>query len=186
MIILETERLLMRTWTDQDIDPMVVIDQDPKVCEFLPAIGTRESTEATVRKIMQHYTQHGFSLYAVELKATGKFIGWTGLAIPSFEAHFTPAVEIGWRLASHYWNQGYASEAARAVLHYAFTVLNLKEIVSFTAVNNKASRRVMEKIGLHHDPNDDFDHPKLEKNHPLSRHVLYRLTRVEYLKHMSD
>ena len=175
MIILETNRLILRTWTEEDIDVMARIDQDPKVCEFLPAIGNRESTEAGVRKTMQHYEKHGYSLYAVELKSSHEFIGWVGLAIPSFEAPFMPAVEIGWRLSSNHWNQGYATEAAKAVLYYAFTTLGLKEVVSFTAVNNKPSRRVMEKIGLIHHPEEDFDHPRLEKTHPLCRHVLYRL-----------
>lgn len=182
MIILETERLLLRTWEEHDIETMTIIDQDPKVCEFLPSLGNRATTEACVRRIMQHYEQHGFCLYAIELKSTHEFIGWTGLAIPSFEAHFTPAIEIGWRLASQHWNQGYATEAASAVLDYAFSVLNLKEIVSFTTVNNKSSHRVMEKIGLHYNPHDDFDHPKLAKTHPLCRHVLYRITKSEYLQ----
>lgn len=181
MIILNTERLILRTWEEEDVDAMAVIDQDPKVCEFLPGIGNRAATEAGVRKIMQHHKEHGYGLYAVELKSTHECIGWTGLAIPSFEAHFTPAVEIGWRLASEHWNKGYATEAAKAVLHYAFTKLNLNEIVSFTVVNNKASRRVMEKIGLHHDPEDDFNHPKIERTNPLCRHVLYRLMKEEYL-----
>lgn len=180
MIILETNRLILRTWEERDYDPMTKIDRDPKVCEFLPALGNRISTLAGIQKIIQHYEQHGFCLYAVELKSIHEFIGWTGLAIPSFEAHFTPAVEIGWRLASTQWNQGYATEAAKIVLHHAFTVLNLQEIVSFTTVNNKASRRVMEKIGMYHQPIDDFDHPKLESNNPLCRHVLYRLTKQKY------
>ncbi|MBI5448033.1 MAG: GNAT family N-acetyltransferase [Gammaproteobacteria bacterium] len=177
MNIIETERLILRTWREEDIEPMAAIDQDPKVCEFLLGIGNRATTEAGVKRIIQHYKQHGFCLYAVELKSTHEFIGWTGLSVPSFEAHFTPAVEIGWRLDSRHWNQGYATEGAKAVLQYAFTVLKLPEIVSFTAVNNQASRRVMEKIGLHHESSDDFDHPKLEKSHPLCRHVLYRLSK---------
>lgn len=181
MILFETKRLLLRTWCKQDINPMTLINQDPKVCEFLPTIGDRVSTVAGIEHIKQHYAEHGFSLYAVELKCSHEFIGWAGLMIPAFSAHFTPAVEIGWRLASSHWNQGYATEAALAVLHYAFTVLDLNEIVSFTAVNNKASRRVMEKIGLHHTTSDDFDHPKLDPQHPLCRHVLYRLCKNEYL-----
>jgi len=181
MKIIETNRLILRTWEEKDIDAMALIDQDPKVCEFLPGIGTREETAARTQRIMQHYEQHGFCLYAVELKSTHKFIGWIGLSIPSFEAHFTPAVEIGWRLDSRYWNIGYATEGARAVLNYAFTKLNLNEIVSFTTINNKASRRVMEKIGMHRNPHDDFDHPKLDKSHPLCKHVLYRISKDEFL-----
>ena len=176
MKILETERLILRVFEERDIDPMSLIDSDPMVREFLGGMSDREKTAAGVHNIIKHYDDHGFSLYAVELKSTGEMIGWCGLMIPSFEAHFTPAVEIGWRLASHHWNQGYATEAARAVLKYAFENLKLKEVVSFTVVDNIRSRRVMEKIGLHHNPADDFDHPKIEKSHPLCRHVLYRVS----------
>ena len=184
MIILETDRLSLRTWQDSDIDPMTCINQDPKVCEFLPGIGDRAATIAGTERIKKHYAKHGFSLYAVELKSTHEFIGWTGLMIPSFESHFTPAVEIGWRLASTHWNKGYATEAASAVLKYAFTELKLDEVVSFTVVNNKASRRVMEKIGLWHDSKGDFDHPNIAKDHPLNRHVLYRLSQEKYFNRL--
>ena len=112
MKILETDRLILRTWENSDIEPMAAIDQDPKVGEYLPGIGNRAATEAGIRRIMQHFDQHGFCLYAVELKSRHEFIGWVGLSIPSFHAHFTPAVEIGWRLASRHWNKGYATEGA--------------------------------------------------------------------------
>jgi len=178
--ILETDRLVLRTFEERDIDAMALIDQDPKVREFLLGTADREKTAAGVRKIIRHYDDHGFSLYAVELKSTHEMIGWCGLMIPSFEAHFTPAVEIGWRLSSNQWHHGYATEAATAVLKYAFENLKLKEVVSFTAAGNIKSRRVMEKIGLEHNPDDDFDHPKIEKSHPLCRHVLYRISKDEY------
>lgn len=181
MNIIETNRLILRTWTEEDIDPMTAIDQDPRVCEFLPGIGNREATKADIQRNIQHYAQHGFCLYAVEIKSTHEFIGWIGLNIATFEAHFTPATEIGWRLDSRHWNKGYATEGAKAVLQYAFTKLNLNEIVSFTTVNNKASRRVMEKIGLHRNVQDDFDHPKLDKSHSLCKHVLYRLSKTKFL-----
>lgn len=174
MKIIETERLILRTWEEKDIEPMVAIDQDPKVCEFLPSIGNRAATEGGIQRIIEHYNQHGFSLYAVQLKATGEFIGWLGLMIPSFEADFMPAVEIGWRLSSKHWGQGYATEGAKAVLNYAFDNLGLKEIVSFTVPSNVRSIRVMEKIGMTRDLKDDFEHPKLPKQHSLSLHVLYR------------
>ncbi|AHE67604.1 GNAT family N-acetyltransferase [Legionella oakridgensis] len=182
MNILETKRLILRTWEDKDLDAMTAIDQDPKVCQYLPGIGNREETSARIQRCINHYHEKDYTLYAVELKNTHDMIGFLGLMTPSFEAHFTPAVEIGWRLSSKQWNQGYATEGAKAVLHDAFTRLNLDEIVSFTVVNNMASRKVMEKIGMHHDPNDDFDHPKLDKNSPLRRHVLYRLTKADYFK----
>lgn len=176
MKILETDRLVLRTFAITDLDAQAAIDQDPKVCEFLPAVGTRAATEAGIQRIIQHQEQKGFSLYAVELKSNHEMIGWIGLITPSFEAHFTPAIEIGWRLASKHWNKGYATEGAKAILDYAFNTLGLNEVVSFTAINNLASRRVMEKIGLLHDPKDDFNHPRLA-GHSLERHVLYRLKR---------
>ena len=185
MKILETDRLILRTWRTPDVDQMALIDQDPKVCQYLPAIGTRASTEAGVQRIIQHYEERGFSLYAVELKNSGEFIGFLGLITPSFQAHFTPVIEIGWRLASQHWNKGHATEGAKAVLHHGFLQLGLDEIVSFTVVNNQASRRVMEKIGLHHHPQDDFYHPRLPADSSLRRHVLYRLSKTEYLKNQS-
>jgi RimJ/RimL family protein N-acetyltransferase len=148
MKILETDRLVLRTWRLSDVDAMAAIDQDPKVCQYLPAIGTRAATATGVQRIIHHYKEHGFCLYAVELKENSELIGFLGLSIPSFQAHFTPAVEVGWRLASQHWNKGYATEGAKAVLKYGFLTLNLDEIVSFTVVNNQASRRIMEKIGL--------------------------------------
>lgn len=175
MIILKTKRLILRTWKGQDLDPMSAINQDPLVCEFLPKIGNRAATKTLIRRFMNHYKKYGFSAYAVELKSNGEFIGFVGLLVVSFEAHFTPAVEIGWRLGSQYWGNGYATEAAKAVVDFAFTILKLEEIVSFTVENNIRSRRIMEKIGLHHNPRDDFDHPKLPTSSPLCRHVLYRL-----------
>lgn len=181
MRILETDRLTLRPFQATDVGPMALVDQDPQVCQYLPAIGTRASTEAGVQRIIRHYEEYGFSLYAVELKSNREFIGFLGLITPSFQAHFTPAIEIGWRLASKHWNKGYATEGAKAVLHYGFMELNLDKIVSFTVVNNQASRRVMEKIGLHHDPQDDFDHPRLPADSPLQRHVLYKLSKTEYL-----
>lgn len=141
---------------------------------------------AGIKSNSEYYNQHGFMFYAVELKATREMIGFLGLKKPSFEAHFTPAIEIGWRLASKHWNKGYATEGAKAVLDYGFNKLNLDEIVSFTAVNNIPSRRVMQKIGMHHNPADDFDHPKLTQDSPLRRHVLYRLSNNGYLKNQAS
>ena len=180
MNVIETERLILRTWEDKDIEPMAAIDQDPKVCEYLPGVGNRAATEAFIQRIIKHYHERGFSLYAVELKATHDpslkhagtgFIGFLGLMAPSFEAHFTPAVEIGWRLASKHWGKGYATEGAKAVLKYGFETIGLKEIVSFTVPANTRSIRVMEKIGMKRDLLGDFHHPRIPKDHPLSLHV---------------
>ena len=181
MIILETERLILRTWEDKDIDPMATINTDSKVCEFVPKLNKLE-TASRIENWIKHYKTHGFSLYAVELKSTGTFIGFLGLMIPSFEAHIPPAVEIGWRLSSNHWNQGYATEGAKAVLAYAFDTLQLNEVLSFTVINNKASRRVMEKIGMLYDPADDFEHPNLAEEHPLRQHVLYRLSKENFIE----
>ncbi|MDF1683126.1 MAG: GNAT family N-acetyltransferase [Legionellaceae bacterium] len=179
-IIIETERLILRTWTDDDLNSMVLINQDPKIMEYFPSTLTPEETHQFLQKVVDHDHKHGFSLYAVERKDTHECIGFIGLLCPSFEAHFTPSVEIGWRLASQHWGQGFATEGAQAVLDYAFRVLDIPEIVSFTTVKNQNSRRVMEKIGLHHDVNDNFNHPKLTEESPLRHHVLYRLEQQAY------
>ncbi len=180
MRILETKRLILRTWEACDIDTMFAVDCDPKVREYLPGVATLEATAINIQRFIKHQQDLGYSLYAVELKSTYEMIGFLGLMTPSFDAHFTPAIEIGWRLASSHWNQGYATEGAKAVLLYAFTELGLDEVVSFTAVNNIASRKVMEKIGLKHNSTDDFDHPKLANDSPLLRHVLYRLIKSNF------
>jgi len=181
MTIIETEHLILRTWKEEDIEPMTAIDKDPLVCKYFPALGNREATLAFIKGNTEFYHQHGFMFYAVELKSTHEMIGFIGLKRPSFEAHFTPAIEIGWRLASKHWNKGYATEGAKVALNYGFNQLNLDEIVSFTVVDNIPSRRIMEKIGMHHNPTDDFDHPKLAQGNPLRRHVLYRLCKIDYL-----
>ena len=172
----ETKRLILRAWRDSDIPAFAAMNQDPKVMAFFPATLNSDATKALVKRIREHFNTHGFGLFAVEIKATGELIGFVGLMIPTFSAHFTPCVEIGWRIASAYWKQGYATEAAKMVLHLAFEQYGLKEVVAFTAAVNLPSIAVMKKIGLQHDPRDDFDHPKLVKTHPLSRHVLYRLS----------
>lgn len=143
--------------------------------EFFPALLRRAQSDALVAKIEAHFRKHGFGMYAAELRSTEAFIGFIGLNVPSFRAHFTPCVEIGWRLSPEAWGQGLATEGALAVLKYAREVLALDELVSFTVPANTRSRRVMEKLGMSHDPRDDFDHPQLPPGHPLRRHVLYRL-----------
>ena len=174
---LRTDRLLLRLWRDPDRFPFRHINADPHVMEFFPEPLTTEASDALFHRARQHFNRHGFGPFAVELIATGTFIGFIGLSVPSFEAHFTPAVEIGWRLAFEYWGMGLATEGARAVVDYGFSRLGLRQIVSFTAPANIRSRRVMEKLGMTHDLADDFDHPRLPKGHRLRRHVLYRITR---------
>ena len=146
-----------------------------------------DETQKLIDSCSSCYKKHGFTLFPVELKETSEFIGFVGLNvpgfnIPNFKSKSDIIVEIGWRLGSNHWNNGYATEAAMAVLRYAFTTLNLTEIISFTTVNNRASRRVMEKIGLHYDATSDFDHPKIALSSLLRPHVLYRKTQIEILK----
>jgi RimJ/RimL family protein N-acetyltransferase len=180
MKILETERLMLRTWNDNDVQPMLAINQDPKVMEYFPGLQDLEMTKNFIDKVNAHFENHGYSLYTTVRKDTNEFIGFIGLLIADFKAHFTPATEIGWRLSSNHWGQGFATEGAKAVLDYAFRELKIPEIVSFTAAGNAKSIRVMQKIGLQHNEADDFDPPKLDDESPLKRHVLYRLSREKY------
>jgi RimJ/RimL family protein N-acetyltransferase len=152
--------------------------------EHFPAPLSTEESHAVVLRIEKDFEEHGFGLWAVQIMGTAHFAGFIGLSIPRFAAHFTPCVEIGWRLASAYWGRGYATEGARAVLAFGFEQLRLPEIVSFTVPGNLRSRRVMERLGMTRNPADDFDHPALPEEHPLRRHVLYRLVRPEPLSNL--
>jgi ribosomal-protein-alanine N-acetyltransferase len=173
--VLSTGRLILRGWRDGDLAPFAALNADPVVMEHFPAPLSRAESDAAAARIQAHFAEHGFGLWAVEVPGVAPFAGFTGLSVPRFEAHFMPCVEIGWRLAREHWGRGYASEAARAALAHGFGPLGLAEVVSFTAVANARSRRVMEKLGMSHDPADDFDHPALPPGHRLRRHVLYRI-----------
>jgi RimJ/RimL family protein N-acetyltransferase len=164
--MIETPRLILRPWRESDREPFARMNADPRVMEYFPSVLSRDESDSLLDRVRGE-------LLAAELRETGAFIGWIGLSAPTFEAHFTPCVEIGWRLAAEYWGRGLATEGARAVLDRA-----TGEIVSFTTETNYRSRRVMEKIGLTHDPRDDFDHPRLPVGHPLRRHVLYRSAKI--------
>ena len=172
--MITTKRLLLRHWTLKDLIPFYKINSHSQVCKYLPKQLTELESDELARKIIQKFDVQGFGMFALEEKENKEFIGFTGLNIPNFEAPFMPAIEIGWRLAVDYWGKGLATEAAFAVMEYAFFELNLSEIVSFTVPENIASQRVMQKIGMSHDPSSDFCHPDLPPNHRLSRHVLYR------------
>jgi RimJ/RimL family protein N-acetyltransferase len=173
---LATERLILREWRAEDREPFARMNADPAVMEFMPTVLTRAESEALVDRVEAHFAARGFGPWAAELRETGEFIGYVGLWTPAFEAHFTPCIEIGWRLAKEHWGKGLATEGARAVMEHALGELGLKDLVSFTSVQNARSRRVMEKIGMTHNPADDFDHPVLPEGHSLRRHVLYRKT----------
>lgn len=173
---IRTERLVLRRWRDEDLGPFADLNADPEVMEFMPALLDRAESDALAMRIRQQFEQRGFGLWAVEVPEEAPFIGYVGLSVPRFTAAFTPCVEIGWRLARPYWGRGYATEAARASMTFGCERVGLEEIVSFTVPANVRSIAVMERLGMTHDPADDFDHPSLPVGHPLRRHVLYRLT----------
>lgn len=175
-MLIQTERLRLRSWKESDLKPFAVMNADPKVREYFPSVLTSEQSDADVAAIQNEINKKGFGFWAIELVHGGDFIGFCGLHDVSLQSHFTPCVEIGWRLAVPYWGRGYATEAAQAALQYGFEKLILPEIVALTAVANWRSRRVMEKIGMHRNPKDDFDHPNIADGHPLRRHVLYRIS----------
>jgi len=176
---LRTHRLYLRRWRATDREPFATLNADARVMEHFPAPLSREESDALAARIESHFEQHGFGLWAVEVAGIVPFAGFVGVSIPRFEAHFSPCVEIGWRLDPKYWGRGYATEGGRAVVDFGFEQLRLSEIVSFTSPGNLRSRRVMERLGMTHNPADDFDHPSLPERHPLRRHVLYRLVRPE-------
>jgi RimJ/RimL family protein N-acetyltransferase/Ser-tRNA(Ala) deacylase AlaX len=176
--ILTTERLVLRLWKPEDAEPYYEMNQDPEVIRYLRGPLSREQVAEFMLHMNAGFVADGYCLFAVEEQVSGAFIGFVGLARPRFEAHFTPCVEIGWRLASTYWGKGYATEAARAVLAYAFNVLKLDEVVSFTVPENVRSQNVMRKIGMMRDEAGDFLHPLLPADHRLAQHVLYRIKRL--------
>ena len=177
---LKTERLILRPWRETDLAPFAALNADDRVTVTLAGSMDRAASDAFAGRIIAGFAKHGFGQWVVELPGAAPFIGFIGLSIPSFEAHFMPAVEIGWRLAFDHWGKGYATEGARAALDFGFNEAKLDEIVAFTAASNSRSRAVMERLGMHTDPKDDFGHERLGKAHPLYHHVLYRLTRGEW------
>lgn len=183
--VLRTERLVLRRrWTADDRDRFAALAADPEVMRHYPAPLTRAESDAFVDRIEACFAERGYGLWAVDASALG-FVGYVGLWPADFVAPFTPAVEVGWRLARNAWGRGIAPEAARAALDDGFARLGAWEIVSFTAAVNAPSRRVMEKVGMAHDPADDFAHPNLPPDHRLSHHVLYRRRRVSSTSRIS-
>ncbi len=175
-VSLRTERLLLRPWHDADTAAFAELAADAAVMEFLRALPDLAACEAWVAQARLHWRQHRFGQWVVELPGEAPFIGVVGLAQVAYHAHFTPAVEVAWRLARAHWGRGYAGEAARAALDYGFDTLRLDEIVAVTVPGNWRSRRVMERLGMTRAPEEDFDHPNLPEG-PLKRHVLYRQRR---------
>lgn len=175
---LRTERLLLRQWQEADLEPFAQLNADPEVMTHFPSLLTRERSDALARDISDSIEEQGWGLWAVEVVDGPSFIGFVGLNEPRFEAHFIPAVEVGWRLGREHWGYGYATEAARAAVDFGFGELGLDEIVAMVAPANARSRAVAERLGMTRNPADDFDHPRIPEG-PLQRHVLYRLARPE-------
>jgi ribosomal-protein-alanine N-acetyltransferase len=172
-------RLVLRPWLDRDVDPFVALNADPTVMQHFPSVMSRDETLASLARIREHFAQHGYGVWAVSRHGHEEFLGFVGIYHPTFSAHFTrpesPCLEIAWRLSPSVWGQGFATEGARLALRHAFFSLGVDEVVSLTVPDNTRSRAVMQRLGMQHNPEDDFDHPRLPEGHPLRRHVLYRL-----------
>lgn len=176
VVELRTERLLLRDWRPQDRGPFARLNADPRVMEHFPSTLSREESDQLADRIEARLRHQGWGLWAVELLRDRQFAGFVGLNPVPFPAPFTPATEIGWRLAPEFWGEGYATEAAAAALDLAFDTLGLEEVVSYTSLPNLRSQGVMRRLGMSHDPADDFDHPRIPAGHRLCRQVLYRIS----------
>jgi RimJ/RimL family protein N-acetyltransferase len=177
---LRTDRLVLRRWRDEDRAPFAVLNADPVVMEHFPGPLNRAKSDDFVDRIEAGFEERGYGLWAVEVSDVAPFIGFVGLNPATFDAPFTPALEVGWRLDRPHWGRGYATEGGRVALAFAFGELGVDEVVSFTTVRNDRSRRVMERLGLRHDSDDDFQHPELPEGHPIRPHVLYRIDRAAW------
>ena len=171
--MIETSRLILRPWRESDLVPFAELNADPVVMRFLRGVLTREDSDGYARRAQQHLADHGFCKWAVEAPGVAPFIGAVGLSHVRFEASFTPAVEVAWRLSRRFWGQGYATEAARAAMQDGFTRVGLREIIAITTLDNLLSQRVMERLGMTRSV--EFDHPLIAEGNPLRRHILYRL-----------
>ena len=177
---LSSERLILRPWREDDLDALAQLCADPEVMAHFPATLDRAGSAELLARLMAHQAEHGFTFWALQRREDAAFVGFTGLARVRFEAPFVPAVEIGWRLARPYWGQGYALEAARCALQFAFEDLQLDEVVSFTVPANQRSWGVMQRLGMRRDAAGDFEHPILPEGHPLRPHLLYRISREDW------
>jgi RimJ/RimL family protein N-acetyltransferase len=174
---LETDRTILRPWTDSDLDPWVALNSDERVMEFFPSTYTRERAERSAALLRERLERDGYGWWVLEIKGGASFAGVIALQDVPFEAHFTPALEVGWRLRHDHWGRGYATEGARAALEFAFSELQRDEVVAMTAALNEPSQRVMQRLGMTRDPNGDFEHPAVAAGHPIRPHVLYRIRR---------
>lgn len=178
MHTLTTARLTLRQWRATDLEPFAALNADPEVMRYMPRALSRAESDAFAESAGGELARRGWGLWALEVREEGRFIGTVGLSVPAWEAHFTPCTEILWRLARADWGRGYATEAARECLRFAFETLRLPEVVAFTVPANTRSRAVMERLGMRHEAADDFEHPRLPAGHPLRPHVLYRARRL--------
>jgi RimJ/RimL family protein N-acetyltransferase len=178
---LTTDRLLMREWRDSDRVPYAALNRDPDVMRHFPSTLTPQQSDEMVDRMIATWMDRGYGLWAVERSDTSQFVGFVGLAAPSWQAAFTPCVEVGWRLAKQHWGIGFAPEAALAALRWGFDNVDLPgdEVVSFTTLGNNNSQRVMQKIGMERDHAGDFDHPLLP-DWVDRRHALYRINRRQF------
>ena len=180
MFHLESNRLIIREWENKDLKPHFLMNSNPKVMEFFPSILNKKESDQLAKKFIEAFEKSKLGIWPVILKKTNTFIGFAGLLNASFKAFFTPAVELGFRFFQEYWGKGFAIEASILCLEYGFNTMNLNEIVSFTSIRNQRSISLMRRLGMKTDPKENFFHPKLPKGHPLSEHVLYRLSQNDY------
>jgi RimJ/RimL family protein N-acetyltransferase len=173
---LRTERLLLRPWRAEDREPFAVMNADPAVMEYFPATLSRDKSDALAERIDSDIQRLGYGFWAVEILGEAPFIGFVGIVAANSDMPFSPAIEIGWRLAKEHWGRGFASEGARAAADFGFAELSLEQIVALTAAENVRSRRVMERLGMRRDPAEDFLYPTLAADDPIAPHVLYRVT----------
>jgi RimJ/RimL family protein N-acetyltransferase len=171
---LHTRRCVLRQWKDSDLPPWAAMNADAQVRRYFPGIASEEQARGEAERCRDAIAQRGWGMWALEVPGMLPFAGFVGLNVPHYDAPWVPAVEIGWRLSSAAWGQGLATEAAQAALGFGFARLGLREIVAITVPTNAPSRRVMDRLGMVHDADGDFDHPRVESGHPLQRHVLYR------------
>jgi ribosomal-protein-alanine N-acetyltransferase len=174
-VVLQGPRVRLRQWEDRDCGSFAELNADPVAMQYFPSVLTRAESDAVVERLRAVIEEKGWGFWCLEID--GHCAGFTGLNLPTFDAPFMPAMEIGWRMLPRYWGRGYATEAARLSLDYGFGVLNANEIVAFTPLANARSRAVMERLGMRRDSAGDFDHPRVAVGHPLRRHVLYRISR---------
>jgi len=179
VIELQTQRLLLRQWKDEDLGAFAELNCDPIVMEYFPGLSNRAESDSLARRLRTKIENNGWGFWAVEMPGVSKFIGFVGLNKPDYPLPCSPCVEIGWRLASQYWGQGYATEAAQSALRVGFTDLDFTEIVSFTSVLNLRSIKVMERLNMQASQ-EYFDHPSVPQGSPLQKHCLYKLSREEW------